>query len=110
VSLPFGKKNTPDQITLEAQASPLALLVKQSLVFVTPGDKRFDLIANGVASVATAPCPGCSSTAIQAHLDAPAFHALADNNGLTCEVFGFACALEPADTRALQDFARRIGL
>ena len=110
VSLPLPSKTGARQVTLQAQANPRARVINPSLIFTTSEGKRLDLFEMGMASWLSASCEYCSATAVQAILDAPAFLALADNGGLTCEVLGFECELSTADTAALSEFGRAVRL
>jgi hypothetical protein len=98
----------PDELTVQAYASPTAFYVTAALKFVTKEGQTFDLAARGAVFSAAAPCATCASTSIRATLDANALSALARSKTVAADVLGMACQLDHTDTDALTKYARYI--
>jgi hypothetical protein len=109
LTLPLRRPQTPSQIMLLAQPSPLAVLPSTSATFQLTTDDGRELNLLGAAKVFAA-CDGCSSQAIQVLLDTASFAEIASSGSIRCDVLGLTGQLSLSDTDAIRAVGRAVGL
>jgi hypothetical protein len=104
-----GRARAPREITILAQADPLAYLPVPSfsLLFSASEGRVFDFVR---AADPIFPCDTCASNALLAHVQTDVFVALMRAEPIHCDVLGFRCEIDDADRRAIAEFARTIKL
>jgi hypothetical protein len=85
---PHAIAGPPDELTVQAYASPTAFYVTTALKFVTKEGQTFDLAAPDALFSAAAPCATCASTSIRATLNANALTAMTRSKTVAADVPG----------------------
>ena len=104
----------PTSVSVLVQASPIAALPYDVLSFVAVNERgeRFDLVRSGMtAGLIPFNCAdGCAPNAIHAQVNPALFLGLARSKTIAGTVLGLKYRLDAADTAALLQFARAMGL
>lgn len=100
----------PRDVRLMAIASPMAIILDTSLMFVGDDGRTVDLVRDGTAQLTSAPCDGCAPSTRVGMLSVHRFMTLVRNRELKATILGIPAVLTGADLRALSAFASAIGL
>jgi hypothetical protein len=108
VTRPGAISTPPDQITLLAQASPIAYYVTPTLALSGDGGHALKLSPTNGHVLYGASCKTCGSTSLRVEMTAKSLTAVAQSAEVSGNVLGMTCHLERDDLDAIRKFARYI--